>query len=215
MKKHIVIQLVIAFLFTFMGGYCDGYTYLTRNGIFSHMQTGNLIKFCIAVANGYFEYPLLIPIIFFCLGCIAATFIGKLKYCTYITTTTLAITFFACSFCPLEKTWNIVAVSILSFVAALQFQAFNRCLNYHYTSTMCTNNMRLLSNNIAHRNLKKVAFYFSIILCFALGVVTSTFVVKIMDFYALAPSALIFIVILVLLFVDKNEIKIDSEEIND
>jgi uncharacterized membrane protein YoaK (UPF0700 family) len=63
--------------------------------------------------------------------------------------------------------------------------------------------------------LKKAAFYFSIILCFALGVVTSTFVVKIMDFYALAPSALIFIVILVLLFVDKNEIKIDNEEIND
>jgi len=166
MKKHIVIQLVIAFLFTFMGGYCDGYTYLTRNGIFSHMQTGNLIKFCIALANGYFEYPLLIPIIFFCLGCIAATFIGKLKYCTYITTITLTITFFACSFCPLEKTWNIVAVSILSFVAALQFQAFNRCLNYHYTSTMCTNNMRLLSNNIAWKFEEGCFLFFNyIMLC--------------------------------------------------
>ena len=215
MKRNTIIQLAIAFLFSFMGGFCDGYTFLTRGGMFSYMQTGNLIKFCIALANGTFEIAFLIPIVVFCLGCIVAIFISKYKYYTYITTILLLASFVSCSFCPDEYVWNIVCVSTLSFVGAMQFQAFNKCLNFHYTSTMCTNNMRLFSSNLANKNFVKALFYLSIILSFALGVIISVFVIKAIGLYALAISASIFVVILILLFISKDDIKIDDVEVTD
>lgn len=215
MKRKIALQLTTAFLFTFMGGFCDGYTYLTRGGMFSYMQTGNLIKLCISIANGSFEVIFLIPIIAFCLGCIAIVFLSKYKYYTYITTILLLASFVSCSFCPNEYVWNIVCVSTLSFVGAMQFQAFNKCLDFHYTSTMCTNNMRLFSTNLANKNFVKAMFYLAITLSFALGVIISVFIIKALDNYALAPSASIFVIILILLFVNKDDIKTDDAEVTD
>lgn len=215
MKRNIFGQLIVAFLFTFMGGFCDGYTYMCRNGMFSYMQTGNLIKFCIALANGSFEYCFLIPIVCFCLGCIASVLIGKYKYYTYITLLILIATYVASGFCPNEDIWNIIAVSALSFVGAMQFQAFNKCLSYNYTSTMCTNNMRLFSNSIANKNLRKALFYLAIILCFAVGVVASTLMSKVIGIYTIAPSASIFVIIFILLFINKDNEQSDIEEIDE
>ena len=206
MKRNICTQLTIAFLITFMGGFCDGYTLLCRGGMFSYMQTGNLIRFCIALANGSFEYGFLIPIVCFCLGCILSILIKKYKYYTHVTLISLIAAFIGCGFCPIDHGWNIAVVSILSFVGAMQFQVFNKCLNINYTSTMCTNNMRLFSNNIAHKNLKMALFYFAVILSFAIGVVISVFVTKAMNAYAIAPSASIFLIILIILLVTKNEV---------
>ena len=91
-----------------MGGFCDGYTYITRSGMFSYMQTGNLIKFCIALANGNFEIAYLIPIVVFCLGCVAAIFLNKVKYYTYITTFLLLAALGAAS--ALVNTGGILSV---------------------------------------------------------------------------------------------------------
>ena len=215
MKKQIIIQLIIAFLFTFMCGFCDGYTYLVREGMFSYMQTGNLIKLCISLANGYFEVAFLIPIIAFCLGCVSSVFLAKLKHYSYVTTIALIMAFVGAGFCPRAYIWDIVAVSLLSFVGAMQFQAFNKCLNFHYTSTMCTNNMRLFSNSVASKNIKKAIFYLSIILCFALGVVISTLIVKPLGVHTISIAASIFVIVLILLFFNKEDIKTDKEEVSD
>lgn len=198
-----------------MGGFCDGYTYICRGGMFSYMQTGNLIKFSIALANGSFEYCFLIPIICFCLGCILAVLLGKNKYYSLITIIVLILTFIGAGFCPNEEIWNIVSVSVLSFAGAMQFQAFNKCLSFHYTSTMCTNNMRLFSNSIAHKDVRKIIFYLSIILCFSLGVIVSVFISKAIGVYTIAPSASIFVVILILMFFIKENVKDDIEVIDD
>ena len=83
-------------------------------------------------------------------------------------------------FCPQKEAWDIVCVSILSLTGAMQFEAFRRCLTYRYTSTMCTNNMRLLGKSIANRRIKEVLVYTSIIATFVIGIVIDVLLGKVM-----------------------------------
>ena len=79
MKKSNILEYVIAFLFTFAGGFCDAYTLIYRRGLFANMQTGNLVKFCISLADGSFEPMYFLPIICFLLGCLIAILVNKKK----------------------------------------------------------------------------------------------------------------------------------------
>ena len=74
-KKEIIIEYITAFTLTFIGGFTDAYTLIYRGGIFSNMQTGNLVKFVIGLSNLKFEIIYLIPIIVV-VSLVSATAIG-------------------------------------------------------------------------------------------------------------------------------------------
>lgn len=198
MKKIQSIEIIIAILFTILGGYADAYTFVIRGGTFATMQTGNLIKFFINLANGQFLLMFLLPIIFFCLGGMLAVLLSKFKYYRPIAISLLFVIYLASSFCPKNEAWDIVCVSSLSIAGALQFEAFHHCLSYSYTSTMCTNNMRLFSTNLVQGKIRTALFYLMIIACFILGIIASVFISKAMDIYALVPISSLFIVIFIL-----------------
>lgn len=198
MKKIQSIEIIIAILFTILGGYADAYTFVIRGGTFATMQTGNLIKFFINLANGQFLLMFLLPIIFFCLGGMLAVLLSKFKYYRPIAISLLFVIYLASSFCPKNEAWDIVCVSSLSIAGALQFEAFHHCLSYSYTSTMCTNNMRLFSTNLVQGKIRTALFYLMIIACFIIGLIASAFISKAMNIYALAPISSLFIVIFIL-----------------
>ena len=204
MNKRNVISLVTALLLTFAGGFCDAYTFIYRGGVFATMQTGNLIKFFISLTNGSFKLMFLLPILVFILGCVIAALLRKWKYQSHLTLALLFIAFVLAGFCPQTETWNIVCVSGLSLVGAMQFEAFRRCLAYRYTSTMCTNNMRLLSVGIAEWNVKKILLYISIIGIFSIGIVIGVLSGKAMNIHSIAPIASIYLVVLILQLVSRE-----------
>ena len=70
---------------------------------------------------------------------------------------------------------------------------------------MATNNMKLLSESIAERNLSKFLFYFSIIATFSIGVVAGAFISKLIGIYAVAAVSILFVVVFVLRFFIKEE----------
>ena len=203
MKKQAITQLIIAFLFTFCGGFCDAYTLINRGGLYSNMQTGNLVKFSIALGEGKFELMFFSPIIFFCLGILFAVLLNKKKKHNALILIIMLVISIASIFIPTGDTWNIVCVCALSVVGAMQFEAFNVCLTTNYTSTMCTNNMRLLMESTVEfasdKKNKRVFFFLGIILCFGLGAVISALIGKLITTYSISIVTVIYGAILIML----------------
>ena len=204
MNKRNIISLISALLLTFAGGFTDAYTFIYRGGVFSTMQTGNLIKFFISLTNGEFKLMFILPIAFFILGCVLAALLRKNKFQSHIVLSTLIIIYVIAGLCPKTEVWDIVSVSLLSIVGAMQFEAFRRCLGYRYTSTMCTNNIRLLSVSIAEGKGKVIASYASIIATFIIGIVIGVFVGKGMEMYSIIPLTGIYLAVLLMFIISKE-----------
>lgn len=191
MKKYEYLSLIEAFLFTFIGGFSNAYTYILRGGIFSNMQTGNLIKFIIGLSNGNFEPLYFIPIIFFIIGCLITPLLNKLKNSYIIDQIIILLTYLICGFIPSSTILNILTISIMAFIGAILFDSFNECLNTTYTSIMCTNNMRLFSKSIIEKNYKKVLFFILIIISFSIGVLVSELLGKVFELYSISFLSII------------------------
>lgn len=204
MNKKNAVSLISALLLTFAGGFCDAYTFICRGGTFANMQTGNLIKFFIALINGEFKLALFLPIIVFIVGCLIAALLRKCKYQSHIVLISLLVIYVAAGFCPQTEVWNIVCVCLLSLVGAMQFEAFRRCLEHRYTSTMCTNNMRLLAVSVAEKKFERTLLYGVIIVVFSVGVVIGVLLGKAMDIYSISPIAAIYLIVLILQLVTKE-----------
>jgi uncharacterized membrane protein YoaK (UPF0700 family) len=210
MNKRNIISLISALLLTFAGGFTDAYTFIYRGGVFATMQTGNLIKFFINLTNGEFKLAFLLPIVFFIIGCVIAGLLRKSKYQAHIALISLIVAYIGAGLCPQTEVWDIVCVSLLSIVGAMQFEAFRVCLGYRYTSTMCTNNIRLLSVNIAEGKGKVIAIYASIIASFIIGIVIGVLVGKGMEMYSIIPLTGIYLAVLLMFIIS---IEIPSNEI--
>ena len=208
-KKEKIIEYFTAFTLTFIGGFTDAYTLIYRGGIFSNMQTGNLVKFVIGLSNLKFEIIYLIPIIVFILGIIFEVLISKNKDRSVLTLIILSIVFIVSGLLPDSFTFNLISVSLLSFTGAMQFQAFRKCTGIYYTSTMCTNNMRLLSEGIVNhfrdKNDKKFIFFILIILMFSLGVLVSTLIGMLINLYTVIVLSVISLFLLVLKISNKEK----------
>ena len=208
MKKEIpVISLIVASLFTIAGGFGDGYTFLSRGGVFGNMQTGNLIKFFVGLIDrGEVIWLYILPIPFFIVGCIITYLMNKLKHQNEIIVVVLFAAYLGCGFIPKGEAYDILCVCILSVTGAMQFQAFRNCLSLYYTSTMCTNNLRLFSISIAEKNGKKILFYLLIISLFCFGCILSVLLHKTMGLYSISPIASIYLVVFIVwLIPHKNE----------
>ena len=211
MKKSNILEYVIAFLFTFAGGFCDAYTLIYRRGLFANMQTGNLVKFCISLADGSFEPMYFLPIICFLLGCLIAILVNKKKSHNIVLLIVMLALTIGCIFMPSTDAWNVACVCLLSVTGAIQFEAFHQCVKTTYTSTMCTNNMRLLMESTVEfasdKKNKRVFFFLGIILCFGLGAVISALIGKLITIHSISIIAGIYLAILIMLIVVRNKLQ--------
>ena len=66
-------------LLTFVGGFLDAYSYLTRGGVFANAETGNIVLMGIHLAQGQWRQAIfyLFPIACFALGIFAAEWFKK------------------------------------------------------------------------------------------------------------------------------------------
>lgn len=203
MKKERIIEIIAALLFTFCGGFCDAYTLTQRGGVYTNMQTGNLVKLCISISNGVFNFSFFLPIICFCFGIFFTVLFNKFKYYKHIVIGFLFGVSIISAFIPNNDNWGTLCVCLLSLSGAAQFEAFRKCATYTYTSTMCTNNMRLFAEASADflkdKSNKKVFFYLAIILTFSLGAIVSALLCKALGLYTIALLSAIYLILYLLL----------------
>lgn len=165
-NKEIYHSRKVVFLLAMIGGILEIYSYIEKDGVFATTITGNLVLMMYNFVNFKFNIlpKYLVPIIFFILGVIFVECINKNRWKGYILILEI-IMVLVVPYIP-----NLIGVSLIAFVSALQVQSFRKIEEDIYMSTMCTGNTRSFVEALIHRNYRKATNYAIVISAFLLGV---------------------------------------------
>lgn len=185
MSEAFILGAVLAF----SGGFQDAYTYIDRGHVFANAQTGNIVLMSTNFMAGKWSDGLhyLLPLLAFAGGAFIAERIEnryklarKIHWRQGVLLAEICILFLT-GFLPSEL--NTLANMLVSFSCAMQVQTFRKVNGYSYASTMCIGNLRsgtaALSAFLRDRkagaeaseenDLRRVLYYFGVILIFAVG----------------------------------------------
>lgn len=137
------------------GGFLDTYTYFTRGGVFANAQTGNMVLLSIAAARGELlragQY--LIPVLAFTLGVMATEGLrareeagGGGRWRRQVLLIEAAILGVVGLLPPGIP--DAVVNTTISFLCAMQVNAFRQLEGMPYATTMCTGNLRSFSGQL-------------------------------------------------------------------
>ena len=164
------------------GGFQDAYTYTCRGAVFANAQTGNVVLLSAALFRQEWGICLkyAVPILAFFLGAAAAEAVhirfkrSEAFHWRQIVLCAEVVLLFAVGFLP--RTADAAANAIVSFVCAMQVQAFHKVRGHVYASTMCIGNLRCAVEALWaywHKHepeaLRAAVTYFGVIVVFALG----------------------------------------------
>ena len=152
MSEHHVTAVILALV----GGFLDAYSYICRGQVFANAETGNIVLMGVELAqmnfSGAIHYAL--PIIAFAIGVYICEMIrdryGEERMVHWrqrIVILEIASVVLV-GFLPLEAKWNHGANILISFVCALQVEAFRKVHGVNFASTMCTGNLRSATERI-------------------------------------------------------------------
>ena len=168
------------------GGFFDAYTYLYRGGVFANAQTGNIVLLGLELAEREWLRALayLAPILAFALGVVVAEVVkrrGKARqaggagmHWRQVIVLAEIVLLAVAAFLPQRMD---MAVNILiSFVCAMQVEAFRKVRGSAFATTMCTGNLRSGTEQLViwrqtgdANAARKARHYYCIILFFILG----------------------------------------------
>ena len=167
---------------TLSGGFQDAYTYYTRGQVFANAQTGNIILLGHNAMNGDFTdaFRYLAPVLAFAGGIYISEVIrgiyreyGKLHWRQIVVALEILL-LFVVGFLP--QSMNMAANILVSFVCAMQVEAFRKMKGSAYASTMCIGNLRSATEMLyRYRHtkekgcLEKCLRYYGVILVFGIG----------------------------------------------
>lgn len=214
--------LSTAILLTLSGGFQDAYTYYNRGKVFANAQTGNIIIFGHNLMEGNFGLALryLLPIAAFAGGIYMSEVIRgiykeykKLHWRQIVVLTEVLLLFFV-GFLP--QSFNMGANIVVSFVCAMQVEAFRKVKGSAFASTMCIGNLRSATENIyrfRHTKericLEKSLSYYGVILVFGLGAVAGSFLTARFAERTIWVSCVLLLLIFCIMFI-KEETKADD-----
>lgn len=218
--KNIHENIIIGVNLSLIGGFLDAYTYILKDGVFANAQTGNLVLLFIAFVNGAFTDILTfsIPIIMFASGILISELFKNLfkdhKNNLRVKLTLLIEVIIILIVAIFGKNLPHATVnSIISFLAAIQVNSFDKVQGVPIATTMITGNLKssMININMYHLTKDKTyktkfITYIIIILFFGIGVTIGTILVKHFGDYAIL-TCIIFIFISYLVI--KNEEKLN------
>ncbi|MGB8503180.1 YoaK family protein [Mycobacterium sp.] len=140
--------LRFAMLLTAANGFLDAYTFITRDGVFANVQTGNVILFAIDLSGGHWRNTLahLWPILAFLVGVLLSAHIQSgraeklVSHPLRWTMAFQAVAFAIVGFVPTTVPNSFVTVPI-SFLAAMQFTLFRNIGDLTYIAVATTGNL--------------------------------------------------------------------------
>ena len=179
---------------TLSGGFQDAYTYYTRGKVFANAQTGNIILLGHNAMNGDFTdaFRYLVPVLAFAGGIYISEVIrgiyreyGKLHW-RQIGVVLEILLLFVVGFLP--QSMNMAANILVSFVCAMQVEAFRKMKGSAYASTMCIGNLRSATEMLyRYRHtkekgcLEKCLRYYGVILVFGIGAALGSFMTSLFE----------------------------------
>lgn len=197
--------LIIACVFTTVGGFLDAYSYLAHGHIFANAQTGNVVLFGVYASSGDWVQALraVPPILAFMAGVALARILRVRSTKTSFHATLicqsleLLVLLFLASFA--DRLPNISVVPLLSFVAALQNVSFSTVGPWSFNSAMTTGNIRDAVSGLvqaalgeADPKLRGEAVVSGLVfLCFATGALFGGLYTRYDEKHSLIPCALL------------------------
>ena len=153
-KKGEIVQVSehhwTALILAVVGGFLDAYSYICRDQVFANAETGNIVLMGVALAQKNFAGAdhYFLPIGAFAVGVYICEMIrhryGEERMVHWrqriVVLEILGVG--AVAFMPLASGWNHMANITISFVCALQVEAFRKVRGVNFASTMCTGNLR-------------------------------------------------------------------------
>lgn len=168
------------------GGFFDAYTYLCRGGVFANAQTGNIVLLGLELAEREWLRALayLAPILAFALGVVVAEVVkrrGKARqaggagmHWRQVIVLAEIVLLAGAAFLP--QRMNMAVNILISFVCAMQVEAFRKVRGSAFATTMCTGNLRSGTEQLViwrqtgdANAARKARHYYCIILFFILG----------------------------------------------
>jgi len=175
---------MVGCLLSASGGLQDAYTFNIRDGVFANAQTGNIVLLGQNLALGNWEIAIrfLLPLLAFAGGIYLTEVIHSLfpqrgvqalhwRHGVLLLEIGVLL---AVGWMP--QGWNLPANMLVSFVCAMQVEAFRTVEGNSYATTMCIGNLRSAMENLYywHKNKDfsrrhKAGLYFLIIIFFLIG----------------------------------------------
>lgn len=203
---------------TLSGGFQDGYTYMGRGQVFANAQTGNVILFGVHLCSGEWTAALryLLPVVAFGGGVYFSAWVRhRFRDSTRLHWRQLVLgieilLLFLVGFIP--NSLDIVANVLVSFVCAMQVQAFRKVRGNAYASTMCIGNLRSGVQNLFDwrhsgdpATLRKALQYLTVITVFAVGAVFGSLLSQTLGVRVIWCSCALLAVSFLLMFIREEE----------
>ena len=190
-KLHPFEKPLFIMIITFVGGYMNGYTYITRNNILANMHTANMSKLGINIALGEWLEALhyFIPIITCILGAAFSKLIEAIlinfnfkgdwrKFALVLE----GIALFLIGLIP-GSFPDIIVTNLVSFLMGYQLCLFRNCLGIPFNTTICTGNIRTVGlflfgalDRESKDSLKKLITFTILTFSFAVGAIPGTLI---------------------------------------
>ena len=187
-KEHLECEKYWVFLLLMLSaGYWGGFTYSIRGSVFCNAQTGNCVRFGLALANGDWREAgyYLIPLVSYFVGIICSErFARSIKKLNCIRWDTLLVAVemvcVAILGCLPETAPFQITHVVINFLCAMQYNTFRQAEGEPMATTFCTNHTRQAAvaldrvltqkNQAARRNMIR---HLGMIGIFVLGVVAA------------------------------------------
>jgi len=175
----------IGSILALVGGFLDGYTYVSRGKVFANAQTGNMVLLGLRISEGHFLDALryLLPILAFAAGVLLAEWIksryqgSRAFHWRQLVLGIEIVLLCGIGFVP-DGNLNPYVNIAISLVCALQVESFRTLHELTYATTMCTGNLRSGTEQLfryfqtrERSFLQNSLHYFGIILVFIAGAV--------------------------------------------
>lgn len=195
---------------TFLSGFFNGYTSITRGGILPNNQTGNMSKLGMAIAQcnwasiPKFAVPILLTVLGAIVGELMRVNCPKGKDWRQRTMTLQLVILGIVMFLP-HSVPDMWVASLMTFVAGIYTCMFKSCQWGAHNSTVCTGNLRSIGfylfsaiNEKSADAITRVLQYSGVVFCYVLGSGAAVPVCNALDTYGMILGM---IVLAALLFV--------------
>lgn len=202
---------------TLSGGFQDAYTYYTRGKVFANAQTGNIILLGHHAMDGDFggAARYLVPLVAFAGGIYMSEVIrgrcrgrGRLHWRQIVVFLEILLLFLT-GFLP--QSMNMAANIVISFVCAMQVEAFRKMKGSAFASTMCIGNLRSATEMLyRYRHtkdkacLEKCLRYYGVIAVFGVGAAFGSFLTARFAERAIWGSCLFLLVCFCIMFIPED-----------
>ena len=176
-------RLIVGGVLAAVGGFMDIYTYILYDGVFANAQTGNVVLLGYRMMNGNFKGALysLIPIIAYVAGIFVAGICrrripsGKRLHWRQLLIMAEIVILAGMGLLSVD-TPKPVIVTVISFICSMQVASFDKLDGMPYATTMCTGNLRHMTENFLSyaidknkTGMKKGMRYLCVIVSFVFG----------------------------------------------